>query len=247
MIIFAGIVSRFPEVIAKLIGGTHILMALFVLALFVLISGLIVFLEKGDRKIPVQYARRIIGQKVYGGQSTYIPFKINTAGVMPVIFAGSMLNIPLFLMGILADRFEIFKPVAKALVQNGLLYNALEFALIIFFTFFYTAIAFNPTELADNIKKSGGFIPGIRPGKQTADFFDYILTRIGLVGAIYLGLLAIAPSILTGFLGLPFAVSGTSLLIMVGVALETSSQIESYLIEYKYGSFLTTGKMKSRA
>ena len=247
MIIFAGIVSRFPEVIAQLIGGTHFLMALFVLTLFVVISGLIVFLEKGDRKIPVQYARRIIGQRVYGGQSTYIPFKINTAGVMPVIFAGSMLNIPLFLMGLLAERFEMFKPVAQALTYNGVLYNALQFALIIFFTFFYTAIAFNPTELADNIKKSGGFIPGIRPGKQTADFFDYILTRIGLVGAIYLGLLAIAPSIVTGFLGLPFSVSGTSLLIMVGVALETSSQIESYLIEYKYGSFLSTGKMKSRA
>ncbi len=247
MIIFAGIVSRFPEMIAKLIGGSKPLMALFVLVLFVLIAGLIVFLEKGDRKIPVQYARRIIGQRVYGGQSTYIPFKINTAGVMPVIFAGSMLNIPIFVVNGLSGYFPLLKPLADALTHNGILYNVLEFALIIFFTFFYTAIAFNPTELADNIKKSGGFIPGIRPGKQTADFFDYILTRIGLVGAIYLGLLAIAPSIVTGFLGLPFSVSGTSLLIMVGVALETSAQIESYLIEYKYGSFLSTGKMKSRA
>lgn len=246
MIIFAGIVARFPEMLIRLITQSHFLIVLVVLALFVILSGLIVYLEKGDRKIPVQYARRIIGQRVYGGQSTYIPFKINTAGVMPVIFAGSMLNIPLFFMGILAEKFDVLKPVAKAFAYNGLLYNSLEFALIIFFTFFYTAIAFNPTELADNIKKSGGFIPGKRPGKQTADFFDYILTRIGLVGAIYLGLLAVAPNILTGFLGLPFLGSGTSLLIMVGVALETSSQIESYLIEYKYGSFLTTGKMKSR-
>ena len=132
------------------------------------------------------------------------------------------------------------------LAYNGALYNALEFALIIFFTFFYTALVFNPTELADNIKKSGGFIPGIRPGKQTADFFEYILTRIGLVGAIYLGVLAVAPNIIGNALGHPFAFSGTSLLIMVGVALETASQVESYLIEYKYGSFLSSGKMKSR-
>lgn len=127
-----------------------------------------------------------------------------------------------------------------------MLFNAIEFGLIIFFTYFYTAIAFNPTELADNMKKSGGFIPGVRPGKQTADYFDFILTRIGLVGAIYLGILAVAPNLLTGILNMPFAISGTSLLIMVGVALETSAQIESYLIEYKYGSFLTSGRMKSR-
>ncbi len=204
------------------------------------------YLEKGERKIPVQYARRIIGQRVYGGQSTFIPFKINTAGVMPVIFASSLLNIPLFLIGILADRFGALKMISGALAYNGAIYNALEFGLIIFFTFFYTAIAFNPTELADNMKKSGGFIPGIRPGKQTADYFDYILTRIGLVGAIYLGILAVAPNLLTGLLNIPFVISGTSLLIMVGVALETSAQIESYLIEYKYGSFLSSGRMKSR-
>ena len=133
------------------------------------------YLEKGERKIPVQYARRIIGQRVYGGQSTFIPFKINTAGVMPVIFASSLLNIPIFLIGILAERFSALKMLSNALAYNGAIYNALEFGLIIFFTFFYTAIAFNPTELADNMKKSGGFIPGIRPGKQTADYFDYIL------------------------------------------------------------------------
>lgn len=245
MIIFAGIVSRFPSLFAQLMT-MHPLKAVFALLLFVIIAGCIVFLEKGDRKIPVQYARRIIGQRVYGGQSTFIPFKINTAGVMPVIFASSLLNIPMFFIGLLAEKFAWFKPVAAAIAYGGPLYSAFEFGLIIFFTFFYTAIAFNPTELADNIKKSGGFIPGIRPGKQTADYFDYILTRIGLVGAIYLGILAVAPTILGAVLSLPFAIGGTSLLIMVGVALETSAQIESYLIEYKYGSFLSTGKMKSR-
>ena len=152
----------------------------------------------------------------------------------------------MYLVGLLAAWIPAMKVVSGALAPGGALYSAVEFGLIIFFTFFYTAIAFNPTELADNIKKSGGFIPGIRPGKQTADYFDYILTRIGLVGAVYLGILAVAPSIVGGIFNLPFLISGTSLLIMVGVALETSAQIESYLIEYKYGSFLTSGKMKSK-
>lgn len=245
MIIFAGIVARFPTMFAQLLT-LHPLKALLVVILFVIIAGCIVYLEKGERKIPVQYARRIIGQRVYGGQSTFIPFKINTAGIMPVIFASSLLNIPMFLLGLLAERFSSLKFISSALAYNGAIYNAVEFGLIIFFTFFYTAIAFNPTELADNMKKSGGFIPGIRPGKQTADYFDYILTRIGLVGAIYLGVLAVAPNLLTSVLNIPFIISGTSLLIMVGVALETSAQIESYLIEYKYGSFLSSGRMKSR-
>ncbi len=248
MLIFAGIVSHFPKVIFALMRQ-HPIKAGIALLVFLFISALIVFLEKGERKIPVQYARRVIGQKVYGGQSTYIPFKINTAGVMPVIFASSLLNIPMFIIGMLASWFPYLKGMSGLLSAGGPVYSALEFALIIFFTFFYTAIAFNPTELADNIKKSGGFIPGIRPGKQTADYFDYILTRIGLVGAIYLGFLAIAPNILLNWiLGLPAEaiINGTSLLIMVGVALETSAQIESYLIEYKYGSFLSSGRVKSR-
>lgn len=250
MLIFAGIVARFPEYIRRMVeavqdGRLNIILALLILVGFVVFSAFIVFLEKGDRKIPVQYARRIIGQKVYGGQSTYIPFKINTVGVMPVIFAQTLVNIPLFVIGLFVDRIKWLKPIADAL-SAGFLYNAVEFALIIFFTYFYTAIAFNPTELADNIKKSGGFIPGIRPGKQTADFFDYILNRIGLVGAIYLGLLAITPNLLGYIFNLPFSISGTSLLIMVGVALETSAQIESYLIEHRYAGFLSSGRIKNR-
>jgi len=250
MIIFAGIVARFPFYIKSIIealrdGRLNILVALLILVGFALLAACIVYLEKGDRKIPVQYARRIIGQRVYGGQSTYIPFKINTAGVMPVIFSQALLNIPVFIVGMFVDRWKWLRPVADAL-QGGFLYSAFEFALIIFFTYFYTAIAFNPTELADNIKKGGGFIPGIRPGKQTADFFDYILNRIGLVGAVYLGVLAITPNILSIIFKLPFSVSGTSLLIMVGVALETSAQIEAYLIEHKYEGFLSSGRIKSK-
>ena len=251
LIIFAGIVSRFPEYVIRTIhwvqiGNMHVVVALLILVIFMAITGCIVFLEKGDRKIPVQYARRIIGQRVYGGQSTYIPFKINTAGIMPVIFASSVLNIPLFISTMLS-QYDFFRVAAEWLKVGGVFYNILEFVLIVFFTYFYTAMIFNPVELADQMKKSGGFVPGIRPGKQTADFFDYILNRIGLVGALYLGTLALLPNILGSLIAMPFVLGGTSLLIVVGVALETSSQIESYLIEHKYEGFLVTGRMKSRA
>jgi preprotein translocase subunit SecY len=252
MLIFSGIVAKFPGYIIKTkalidAGSFEIWQALLILAIFIIITGCIVFLEKGERKIPVQYARRIVGQRVYGGQSTYIPFKINTAGVMPVIFASSVLQIPLFVSGMLSQRFEFFRKFGEWFVQTGVLFNALEFVLIIFFSFFYTALIFNPDELAENIKKSGGFIPGIRPGKKTAIFFNYILTRIGLVGALYLALLSISPNILNALFRMPFYLSGTSLLIVVGVALETSAQIESYLIEHRYEGFLTSGRLKSRA
>lgn len=249
MILFAGIVARFPDYVIKTINAVQVnnmssVLAVAILIFFIAITAAIVFLEKGDRKIPVQYARRVVGNRVYGGQTSYIPFKINTAGVMPVIFASSVLNIPVFITTMFASRWAFLKVVQDALQMGGFLYNTLEFGLIVFFTFFYTALVFNPVELADNMKKSGGFIPGIRPGKQTSDYFDYLLTRIGLVGAIYLGILALLPNIVHAVVAMPFFLQGTSLLITVGVALELSSQIESYLIEHNYGSFLTTGRMK---
>lgn len=252
MIIFSGIVAHFPAYVIKTkalidAGSLEVWQSLLILAIFIAITGCIVFLEKGERKIPVQYARRVVGQRVYGGQSTYIPFKINTAGVMPVIFASSVLNIPLLIAGMLSQRADVFRKFAEWFAPSGIIFNAFEFILIIFFSFFYTALIFNPDELAENIKKSGGFIPGIRPGKKTALFFNYILTRIGLVGALYLGLLALAPNILNALFRMPFHLGGTSLLIVVGVALETSAQIESYLIEHRYEGFLTTGRLKSRA
>lgn len=251
LIIFAGIVARFPDDILRILyqvreGLMEVHWALLLLALFIAVVACIVFLEKGERKIPVQYARRIIGQRVYGGQSTYIPFKINPAGVMPVIFAGAVLNIPLFLISAFSSRFAFFGWLANNFSPTGFLFNILEFFLIIFFSFFYTALIFNPDELAENIKKSGGFIPGIRPGRKTAEFFNYILTRVGLIGAIYLALLAVAPNLVQWIIGVPFPMSGTGLLIVVGVALETAAQIESYLIEHRYEGFLTTGKMKAR-
>lgn len=251
MIVFAGIVSRFPEYIIKTkamvdIGTLEMWQALLILLIFIAITACIVFLEKGERKVPVQYARRIIGQKMYGGQSTFIPFKINTAGIMPVILASSVLQLPATLAVMLSSRGEIFRKFAEIIAPGAVLFNVIEFVLIVFFSFFYTALVFNPDELAENIKKSGGFILGIRPGKKTAEFFDYILNRVGLVGAIYLACLALLPNFMYALFKMPFYLGGTSLLIVVGVALETSAQIESYLIEHRYEGFLTTGRMKSR-
>ncbi len=251
MIIFAGIVANFPGYVVNVMalvqqGLMDWMIAVVILAVFVAVTACIVYLEKGERKIPVQYSRRIVGNRVYGGQSTYIPFKINTAGVMPVIFAGAVLNIPMFLSSMLASRFEFFKDITEYIMRGGVIYNVLQFVCIIFFSFFYTALVFNPEELAQNIKKQGGFIPGIRPGRRTADYFNYILTRIGLVGAIYLAILALLPNLLNIFISMPFYLGGTALLIVVGVALETAAQIESYLIEHRYEGLLTTGRFKSR-
>jgi len=251
LIIFAGIVAKFPSDAIKTVyqvreGHLPLWKGIAILVAFVVITACIVFLEKGSRKIPVQYTRRIVGQRVYGGQSTYIPFKINTAGVMPAIFASSVMQIPLFLISFFANRFESLKWLGAYVSPIGLVNSIIMFLLIIFFSFFYTALVFNPEELADNIKKSGGFIPGIRPGKKTAEFFNYILTRVGLVGAIYLGLLALLPNIMIMALGVPFMISGTALLIAVGVSLDTASQIESHLIEHRYEGFLSSGRITGR-
>ena len=248
VIIFAGIVSGFPTAILKLVhlvqeGSVHLILALMVLVAFLFITASIVFLEKGERKIPVQYARRIVGNRVFSGQSSYIPFKINSAGIMPVIFAGTVLRFPQMLAAMLSTRFPMVNTVVQVF-YTGPLYHICDFLLIIMFSFFYTALAINPVELAENIRKNGGLVPGMRPGKQTAQYFDYLLTRIGLVGAIYLGFLAIFPAVLTAVFGVPFDIPGTSMLIVVGVALELASQTESYLIERRYEGFLSGGRMK---
>jgi preprotein translocase subunit SecY len=251
VLMFAGIVAMLPTDIAQTIKAVYIgnlstFVALVVWAVFLIVAGLIIFLEKGERKIPVQYARRVIGQKVYGGQSTYIPFKINPVGVMPAIFASSALRIPTFIAGAFSTKFPWLRHFVDAMNMNGYLFNILTFGLIVFFSYAYTAMVFKPADLADNMKKSGGFIPGIRPGKTTADYFDYILVRIGLVGSIYLGMLVLMPNIMQALIALPFHLGGTSLLILIGVALELSAQMESYLIEHRYGSFLTAGRIKNR-
>lgn len=262
MIIFAGIVARFPGYVVRTIEyarsgvlyqgslpGMNAIIAFLIWFFLILITMCIIFLEKGERKIFVQYARRIIGNRVYGGQGSYIPFKINSAGVMPVIFAGTIMNIPIGILGMLADRFALFSLLSQKLSPTGLIYNVIQFFLIVFFYFLFTSFTFNPVELADTIKKNGGFIQGIRPGKKTAEFFDSILNNLGLVGSIYLALLASLPNIMMAIIGsasMPFYLGGTALLIVVGVGLETSSQIESYLIEHSYEGFLSSGRMKSR-
>lgn len=250
VIIFAGIVSGYPTMVLKLIhlvqeGNIHAIMALMVLVAFIFMTASIVFLEKGERKIPVQYARRIVGNRVVSGQSSYIPFKINNASIMPVIFAGTILRFP----QLLATMFSDYVPVLNTMVQafyNGPLFYVSEFLLIILFSYMYTALAVNPVELAEHIRKNGGFVPGMRPGQQTAKYFDYLLNRIGLVGAFYLGFLAIFPAILKLVFNVPFEESGTSILIVVGVALEIASQIESHLIERRYEGFLSGGARMKR-
>ncbi len=251
VLIFAGIVSSYPAHALKLMamveqGHTHILMAMAVLLAYLVITAGIVFLEKGDRKIPVHYARRVVGNRVYGGQSTYIPFKINSAGIMPVIFASTVIRFPLIIAGMLSSYFPSLQMVVQSFYSGPLL-TVVDFLLVIMFSFFYTALFVNPTELAENIRKGGGFVPGLRPGKQTADYFSYTLTRVGLIGAIYLATLSILPTILQGVLHIPFYESGTSMLIVIGVALELSNQIESYLIERRYEGFLRSGRLKGRA
>ena len=254
MLIFAGIVARFPNDVITVIGSAlnQVISwptAIIIFASVVFVAACVVFLERGERKIAVQYARRVVGHRMYGGQSVYIPFKINTSGVMPVILASAALNVPLLVSSVLASKFGVGTWLAESIARGGFFYNVLEFFLIIAFSFFYMTIQFNPDELADNIKKSGGFIPGIRPGRKTAEFFNYLLMRIGLVGAIYLGLLAILPNIIHALLDLKFYVTimnGTSMLIMVGVALEMAAQVESYLIEHRYEGFLSSGRIRGR-
>ena len=242
MIIFAGIVARFPDYVRKSIvaingGAMSIYVALFILLLFFLLITAIVFLEKGERKLPVFYAKRIIENKVFGGQTSYIPFKINTVGIIPVIFATSLLTIPKFILGLLA-KIEMFSFLGTLFAEKGFLYNFFLFVLIIFFTYVYTALAFNPDDLANNLKQSGGFLQNIRPGRQTSDYFSYILVRLGFIGAVYLGLLAVLPNLIyIMFPYMPFMISGTSLLIVVGVALDFITQIRSYVLEYKYDFF----------
>jgi len=251
IIIFTGILSQFPNHVIKTIGWVQlgnisVLTACIILAFFLILTASIVFFEKGERRVPVQYSRRVIGKRVYQGESTYIPFQINPAGIMPVIFATTFLNLPSIASSFLAQYFDIFKTVSEALHQGGWVYNCLTFVLIFFFTYAYTAIIFQPPELADQMKKSGGFVPGIRPGKKTEEYFNYILDRIGLIGAFYLGVLAILPSIFYAFVQVPFQFGGTQLLIIVGVALEVSAQIESYLVEHRYEGFLSSGRLQRK-
>jgi preprotein translocase subunit SecY len=258
ILITSGILSRLPTAMHQLVilsspGSpaqrqiqpiTLVLMA--VLLLLVIVA--VIAITQGQRRIPIQYTRRVVGRRVYGGQTAYIPIRVNHSGVMPIIFAQSILLFPATVAGFTGIR--ILERMTQWLHHGQWLYTILYSALIIFFAYFYTAIVFNPTDVADNMKKVGGFVPGVRPGRPTAEFFDRLLTRITLPGAFFLAVIAVFPDFVGRWLGIPYLVAsffgGTSLLIMVGVLLETMRQVESFLLMRHYEGFLSAGRLKGR-
>ena len=205
----------------------------------------IVFLETGRRKIPVQYAKRVVGRRVFGGQSTHIPLKINTAGVIPPIFASSIIAFPATIAGFIQYRWV--QDFGKMLAPGSVTYTVLYVALIVFFCYFYTAVVLNPVDISDNMRKYGGFIPGIRPGQRTSDYIYRVLNRVTFAGSLYLAAVCIIPEILIYKLGVPFYFGGTSLLITVGVGLDTAQQIESHMLMRNYEGFLAKGRLKGRS
>ncbi|MDZ4746440.1 MAG: preprotein translocase subunit SecY [bacterium] len=255
LVIFIGIIARFPTAIMQeysLIstGARSWVVDLILFAFMTGIIAAVILVTQGARRIPVQYAKRVVGRKVYGGTTQYIPLRVNTAGVMPIIFAQSILFIPATIASFFPAN-PFWQNLANGF-NEGQVVHALTYGLmILFFTYFYTAIAFNPKEVADNMRKNGGFVPGIRPGAPTAEYIENILTRITLPGAIFLALIAILPTFAITVLKVPpgFAsfFGGTSLLIIVGVALDTLQQIESYLLARHYDGFMKTGKIRGRA
>jgi len=240
LIIFAGIVAGMPDGLTQLFArsgsGDFSLFRLVVLLGIVLGSiAIICFFERAHRRIPVQYTKRMVGRKMYGGTQTHLPLKINVSGVIPPIFASSILMFPAQLASM--SKSAWMQQMSNALQPTDWRYNFIYVVLIIFFTFFYTAVTFNPVDVADNLKKGGGFIPGIRPGKKTAEYIDRVLTRITCAGAVYLSAVCLIPALLQNYMSVPFYFGGTGLLIVVGVALDTVQQIESHLITRNYDGF----------
>jgi preprotein translocase subunit SecY len=242
LIIFAGIVARLPEAVYQTVlglkEGTYQPVEILILVVMMIaVIAAIVFVERGQRRIPVQYAKRIVGNKQYGGQATHLPLKVNTSGVIPPIFASSILMFPATASSLI--EADWMQQVQLALQPGTWIYQAMFVGLIIFFAFFYTAMTFNPVDVADNLKKFGGFVPGIRPGKATAEYIDHVLTRVTAAGAVYLAVVCIMPMIIQQAVAnqVPFYFGGTGLLIVVGVALDTAQQIEGHLITRQYDGF----------
>ncbi len=252
LIIFAGIVAALPTALASTLelGRTGALSALFIIGFLIFavaVTMFIVFVERAQRRIIVQYPKRQVGNRMFGGESSHIPLKLNTSGVIPIIFATSILLTPVSIAGFSGGGGGGVLNSVTALIGRGQpLFFLLFAALIIFFAFFYTAIVFNPEETADNLKKNGGFVPGIRPGKNTAEFFDYVLTRLTVVGAGYLTLVALLPEVLISRFSVPFFFGGTSLLIVVVVSMDTVAQIQSHLLAHQYEGLIRKAKLKGR-
>lgn len=249
LIIFAGIVARMPAAISNTFrllstGEIAIFLVLFLVVFMVGVIGFIIFVEQGQRRIPVQYAKRVVGRRLYGGQSTHLPLKINTSGVIPPIFASSIIMFPATIASFIPVPW--MKTIADSIRPGNLIYELLFVGFIFFFCYFYTAVTFNPVDVADNMKKNGGYIPGIRPGKRTADYIDRVLTRITLGGAIYVSAVCVLPSILISRFNVPFYFGGTALLIVVGVAIDTVAQMESHMLTRHYEGFLKKGGIRGR-
>jgi len=252
LIIFAGIVAELPRALAGTLelGRTGALSTFFIIFLLLMAVGVIffiVFMERAQRRIIVQYPKRQVGNRMFGGESSHLPLKLNTSGVIPPIFASSLLLLPLTLAGFSGGQGpDWLSAVTHYLGHGQPLYIALYVALIVFFCFFYTAIVFNPVETADNLKKYGGFIPGIRPGKNTADYLDYVLTRLTVIGAAYLSVVCLLPEILISQYAVPFYFGGTSLLIVVTVTMDTVAQIHSHLLAHQYEGLIKKAKLRGR-
>ncbi len=249
LIIFAGIVAGMPGAIGNTMrlmqtGEMSAFKALVLLIIMVAVVAFIVHVERGQRRIPVQYAKRVVGRRMYGGQTTHLPLKINISGVIPPIFASSIIMFP----ATVANFIQVpwMQKIAQMLMPGHWLYTVLYVGFIIFFCYFYTAIVFNPIDVADNMKKYGGFIPGIRPGRSTAEYIDRVLSRITLGGAIYVSIVCVLPTIFTQNFNVPFYFGGTALLIVVGVAMDTVGQIEAHMLTRHYEGFLKSGRIRGR-
>ncbi|MGZ6185487.1 MAG: preprotein translocase subunit SecY [Candidatus Binataceae bacterium] len=246
LIIMAGIVARLPRALSTTFqfvreGEMSLFVLIIILLIVVGVTGFIVYVETSQRRIPIQYARRVVGRRVYGGQSSHLPLKINTAGVIPPIFASSILVFP----ATVATFLPAAKNYSALLTPGGWVYDVVYVALIVFFCYFYTAVTFNPVDVADNLKKYGGFIPGIRPGRTTAAYIDRVLSRITLFGAIYVSIICVLPTLLIQRFNVPFYFGGTALLIVVGVALDTVAQMQTHLLTRNYEGFMGRGRIKS--
>jgi len=251
LIIFAGIVAAIPSAVKSTLdfmrqGELGPLVVLFLLVLMVAVVAVIVFAERGQRRIPVQYAKRVVGRRMYGGQSSHLPLRINTSGVIPPIFASSFLIFPGTIAGFLGPEYPWAQTVAGLLTPGSGLYELIYAAAIMGFCYFYTAVVFNPVDVADNMKKYGGYIPGIRPGPRTAEYIDRVLSRITLGGAVYLVVVCLLPSILIQQFNVPFFFGGTALLIVVGVGMDTVAQMETHMITRSYEGFMRRGRVRGR-
>jgi preprotein translocase subunit SecY len=249
LIIFAGIVARLPAAIVntmQLVNAGELAMVFIPVLLVGMVAVIcfIIFVETAQRRIPIQYAKRVVGKKVYGGQSSHLPLKINIAGVIPPIFASSIMMFPATIGTFI--QIDWVQRVSAALSPGTIYYYFMFIGFIVFFCFFYTAIQFKPDDVAENLKKNGGFVPGIRPGKRTSEFLDKVLTRLTVVGAIYLSAVCVMPTLMINKFNVPFYFGGTALLIVVGVAIDTISQIESHLIMRNYEGFMKAGRIKGR-